>query len=199
MKNSSDFAVSEMEKLITIANNLGVNIPENVSPSIDLYLNEIIKQLKNIPYCPYPISFHTIDIAIISYDSQTGKERLLLGRKPGKTNFQFIGGFIEPGESAEDAVIREMKEETNLSTTSNLLFYLRSFFIDDERYKNSCHKITTSFFRTLILNDAIDDLKAQDDIQEVKWFEMDELRKNYKDIIIPMHYILFEELKGLPL
>ncbi len=47
--------------------------------------------------------------------------RILLLRRahnPGKGKFGLPGGFVEPGESTEDALIREVKEEINLQVQS---------------------------------------------------------------------------------
>jgi NAD+ diphosphatase len=43
-------------------------------------------------------------------------DRCLLGRRPGNENFMYstLAGFVEPGESLEDAVAREVLEETNI-------------------------------------------------------------------------------------
>jgi NAD+ diphosphatase len=43
-------------------------------------------------------------------------DRCLLGRRPGRENFMYstLAGFVEPGESLEDAVAREVLEETNI-------------------------------------------------------------------------------------
>ncbi len=60
--------------------------------------------------------FPRIDPAIITLITDTGGERALLGRQaswpPGR--YSTIAGFVEPGESLEDAVIREVLEETGV-------------------------------------------------------------------------------------
>src|SRR5579872_6817590 len=58
--------------------------------------------------------FPRIDPAIIVL--VTDGERALLGRQPGwpAGRYSTIAGFVEPGESLEDAVIREVLEETGV-------------------------------------------------------------------------------------
>jgi ADP-ribose pyrophosphatase YjhB (NUDIX family) len=55
--------------------------------------------------------------------------RLLLlrrGRNPGKGLFTVPGGFVDPGESAEEAVVRECREEAGLEIDPGCLRYLTS-------------------------------------------------------------------------
>lgn len=61
--------------------------------------------------------FPRVDPAIIVLVSRD--ERCLLGRQPNwpEGRFSTIAGFVEPGESLEDAVAREVKEETNVRVT----------------------------------------------------------------------------------
>jgi NAD+ diphosphatase len=58
--------------------------------------------------------FPRIDPAIIVL--VTDGERCLLGRQPSwaKGRYSTIAGFVEPGETLEAAVIREVREETNI-------------------------------------------------------------------------------------
>lgn len=195
MENSSDFSVSEIEKLITIANYFGIELPEEKSASIDWYLKEMINKLEKIPYTPFPVSFHTVDIAmcVAGLDMELN---LLMGRKPGNTVFQFIGGFMDPGETSWMAAIRELFEETNVLIVKEQMEYLGSFFIDDHRFKNSCHKITTSFYVAVGDIDIMGGLLAKDDIEEVRLFKIPELILNdtYKTIIAKLHQPLFERL-----
>ena len=62
-------------------------------------------------------TFPRIDPAIIVL-VQSG-ERVLLGRQPhwAPRRYSTIAGFVEPGESLEDAVHREIYEETGVRTT----------------------------------------------------------------------------------
>jgi NAD+ diphosphatase len=64
-------------------------------------------------------NFPRLDPAIIVLVSDAGGERALLGRQaswpPGR--YSTIAGFVEPGESLEDAVAREVEEETGVQVT----------------------------------------------------------------------------------
>ncbi len=52
-----------------------------------------------------------------------GDEVLLIYRKNVKEYFVFPGGGVEDGESVEQAVIREMQEETTIDVSINKLLY----------------------------------------------------------------------------
>jgi NAD+ diphosphatase len=61
-------------------------------------------------------TFPRLDPAIIVLVTDPAGERALLGRQaswpPGR--YSTIAGFVEPGESLEDAVVREVAEETGV-------------------------------------------------------------------------------------
>jgi NAD+ diphosphatase len=61
--------------------------------------------------------FPRLDPAIIVLVSDTAGERALLGRQASwpAGRYSTIAGFVEPGESLEDAVIREVEEETGVA------------------------------------------------------------------------------------
>lgn len=140
----------------------------------------------------WPIAIPTVDMAIFSNEN---KDELLLGRKKNENKYRFIGGFVSPKETFEEAAIRESNEETNLEIGN--LQYLKSFFIDDWRYKNEKNKITTAFF---MAQKIFGRPEPGDDIYELRWFsKLDILKwKNcYKQIekhIVPNHIVLMEYL-----
>jgi 8-oxo-dGTP diphosphatase len=56
--------------------------------------------------------------------SDTGQRQVLLGRKKkglGLGNIVGLGGKLEPGESAVDAAVREVEEESGLTVTQDAL------------------------------------------------------------------------------
>ena len=62
-------------------------------------------------------TFPRLDPAIIVLVTDATGERVLLGRQASwpEDRYSTIAGFVEPGESLEDAVIREVDEETGVS------------------------------------------------------------------------------------
>jgi NAD+ diphosphatase len=97
-----------------------------------------------------------------------GADRVVLGRQavwpPGR--FSILAGFVEPGESAEAAVAREVAEEVGLQVT-------------DIRYVGSQ---PWPFPQSLMLGfvaraESGDTLRLDpDEIEEARWFTRDELR-----------------------
>ena len=116
----------------------------------------------------YSSAIPTVDVAIFNEDYS----QILLGRKKDEKEYRFIGGFVRPGETLEQAVKREVLEETGLEITG--IQYIKSFFIDDWRFKNEINKVTTSLFTCKILYGKP---QPNDDIHELKWFKFDKILK----------------------
>ena len=76
--------------------------------------------------CEFVYYFNpVIAVAGVVTDSE-GKVLLLRrGRDPGKGKLGLPGGFVDLGESTEDALAREVKEETNLDVLR--MHYIKSF------------------------------------------------------------------------
>ena len=92
--------------------------------------------------------------------------RCLLGRSPGwpSRTYSALAGFVEPGESLEDAVVREVHEEAGVTVT-------------DVRYRSSQPwPFPASLmlgFRARALGEAI--VLDRQELEDARWFTRDEL------------------------
>lgn len=100
--------------------------------------------------------------------------KILMGMKapdvgPYPNTWRLPGGKIEDGESEVDALIREVKEETNLDVDS----YERiGTYEDDEPDKHG--ELTHWKFHIYKVLPA-GELKSSDEFPEVKWFDIKDL------------------------
>lgn len=114
----------------------------------------------------YPKCHSTVDAAIIKH-SPFNDTRILLGKRSKEPKYRLIGGFVQPGETYEDAAVREVKEETGIDVFG--LKYIKSFVIDDWRYRSEVDKITTALF---VCNFRSGTPEPKDDIDELRWFTL---------------------------
>ncbi len=94
---------------------------------------------------------------------------VLINRKNPPFGWALPGGFVNYGESLEDAARRETKEETNLQIKELRQFRVYSSPNRDPR----CHTITTVFAAK-----SQGKLKARDDAQKIEVFPREELPQN---------------------
>ena len=147
--------------------------------------NRAPELVEGIPYIPYPIAFHTVDVIATTFIDN--KKNFLLGRKHNSNDWVFIGGFVEPTHTTEHTAVKEFHEEAGVLINESRFVYMGSLFIDDKRYKDTCHKITTSIFTIDLYTDEVRKVKGGDDIAEVKFFQLDEVYDN----LSPLHHKIF--------
>lgn len=90
---------------------------------------------------------------------------VLVDRAKEPFGWSIPGGFVEFGETVEQAAIREAKEETNLDITIDRQFHVYS---DPKRDPRGSHSITVA-----IIADGKGTLKAADDAKDAKIFSLD--------------------------
>ncbi len=101
----------------------------------------------------------------------TRGERCLLGRQaawdPGR--YATLAGFVEPGESLEDAVAREVREETGVR-------------VGEVRYHSSQ---PWPFPASLMIGFAAaalnDEIRLDDELEDARWFTREEIRRGLAD------------------
>jgi len=105
------------------------------------------------------------------------KGKILLEKRkgePGRGKWTVPGGLVELGESAEQTVIREVREETNLEVDQPKLVDVVNSVTTDENGKIKYHFVIVDYFVKL----KGGTLKAADDAAELSWVEFGEV-ENY--------------------
>ncbi len=80
--------------------------------------------------------------------------------------------MIRPGETAEQAAVREIKEETNLKISEDRL--VQFYTCSDPELDPRCHVVNVCFYVVVNELDLIS-LQAGDDLQSVEWVDNDVL------------------------
>ncbi|MCH5229517.1 MAG: NUDIX hydrolase [Muribaculaceae bacterium] len=120
-------------------------------------------------YCyKYPHPAVTVDCIV--FNKEDGNITVLLIKRknePYKDCWALPGGFINIDESAETAVIRELKEETGLevSTIDQLKTY-------SNPQRDPRERVITIVF---IAESKVKEVMGSDDAKEAKWFDISHL------------------------
>jgi mutator protein MutT len=93
--------------------------------------------------------------------------------EPGRGKWSVPGGLVELGESTEQAVIREVKEETGLDVENPELIDVVNNIILDANGKIEYHFVIVDYFVKL----RGGELNAADDAEELKWVALDDVEK----------------------
>jgi 8-oxo-dGTP diphosphatase len=112
----------------------------------------------------------TVDAVVFSLSG--GRIQVLLvnrGREPYKGKWAVPGGFIEIDEELEDAVTRELQEETGL--TGVRLEQMRAFGRCGRDPRG--RQISIAF--TGIVTEGQDRIRPGDDAAKAEWFDIEEL------------------------
>jgi len=110
--------------------------------------------------------------AIIEKNNQV----LLIRRSkdPYKGDWDLVGGFVEVGETLEQAIEREVKEETGLTVTNN-----QYYFNWTDVYQNASDQHVSNNLGVHFLVQVKDEVPFPgDDASEVKWFDWNKLPLN---------------------
>lgn len=141
----------------------------------------------------YPPTFNTADALVI----QSGNVLLVRrAARPGMGQLALPGGFIEPNETAFDAAIRELREETRLKVPEPVLrgsLTAKDHF-DDPHRSTRGRTFTTAFRFDLRPDVVLAKVKGGDDAKEALWLPLAKLRP---EDMFEDHYYIIQKMVGL--
>ena len=103
------------------------------------------------------------------------KDKFLLikrGKDPYLGHWSLPGGSQEFGETLEEAAIRELKEETDLTATNMKFAKIRDRITYDEGGALKYHFVLATFVTNAFTGQA----KALDDAADIGWFSLEEMK-----------------------
>lgn len=138
---------------------------------------------------PYPPIFVTVD-AVVVQDGHV----LMVKRKanPGKGQWALPGGFINQKERIQDAVLRELREETRIKVPEPVLrgsICANSVFDSPDRSLRG--RTITHAFLIKLASGKLPAVKGSDDAEKAKWIPLNQLTRDdlYED-----HYDIINAL-----
>ena len=132
------------------------------------------RELENegiVPYCPkceqYRFPQYNVAVSMIVVNEE--KDEILLIQQYGRPSYILVAGYVSRGESLEDAVAREVREETGM-TVSRIKFNRTQFFEKSDT-------LMCNF--TAFVKDS-SELDPNYEIDSYAWFTRDEARANIR-------------------
>lgn len=113
----------------------------------------------------------TASAVIICGDELLFTER---ARDPSKGLFDFPGGFVDPDETLEAALVRELREELNWQADDFQYFMSAP---NTYEYRDVTYKTTDAYF--LITLSQRPYLKPADDVAAIHWMSLDQVTDDH--------------------
>lgn len=155
-----------------------------------LFYKDYHKKWATAPFVP---TFQTTDAVVVQ-----GGHILLIqrGHAPGKDLWALPGGFLNPKETLEDCVVRELIEETKIKVPEIVLrksiTYSRVFDHPDRDLRG--RTLTQAFLVELTGGDgSLPKVKGSDDAKKAKWFKLSEI-ESMGEVIYADHKHIIQTL-----
>ncbi len=126
--------------------------------------------------CDLPLYINQSSTVVAIIMNNNGEVMLAKrGREPEKGKWDLPGGFVDIGETAESATVREIKEELNLDITE--LRYLGSS-PNEYVYSDLTYFVLDSCFVCKV--ETLEDIKVDDDVVDYKFVKIEDI--DYSEI-----------------
>lgn len=118
-------------------------------------------------------------------------KKILVTRSKGSAIFLAPGGKIETGETATEALCRELAEELSIDVEASNLSYFDSF-----QHPAAGHKDATTM-QVFLINDWSGTIKPGNEIEEIRWIDSRTLKDQEVGSIFAQEVIPKLQTKGL--
>ena len=142
------------------------------------------RELENegiVPYCPkceqYRFPQYNVAVSMIVVNEE--KDEILLIQQYGRPSYILVAGYVGRGESLEDAVAREVREETGM-TVSHMKFNRTQFFEKSDT-------LMCNF--TAFVKDS-SELDTNYEVDSYAWFTRDEARANIRPNSLAEYFLV---------
>ena len=142
------------------------------------------RELENegiVPYCPkceqYRFPQYNVAVSMIVVNEE--KDEILLIQQYGRPSYILVAGYVGRGESLEDDVAREVREETGM-TVSHMKFNRTQFFEKSDT-------LMCNF--TAFVKDS-SELDTNYEIDSYSWFTRDEARANIRPNSLAEYFLV---------
>lgn len=135
---------------------------------------------KDIPFCPscQAFRFPVFNAGVSMIITNPDKTKILMIRQYGGDEFILCAGYINKGEDAEDAAVREVREE--------LGFTVRELHFNHSRYYAPSNTLMFNF--TVVVDDT--DAMPNEEIDTWSWFSIDEAREKVRKNSLAKAFLL---------
>lgn len=143
---------------------------------------------------PYAPTFVTVDSIV-----ECSGHILLIKRKatPGSGLWALPGGFIDIDETIEESMLRELKEETKIDVSKNILKgNIVKQHVFDNPGRSLRGRTITHGFHIVLPQMTLPNVKGSDDADEAKWFPIADVA-TMENIIFEDHLDIISYFTGL--
>ena len=140
----------------------------------------IVKYKKQFESYPYPPIFVTVDAVVV----QSGHVLLVQrGGMPGEGLWALPGGFLNAHEYIEDAVLRELVEETKIGVRyPKLKGSIEKWFVADRPDRSQRGRTISHVALIKFPDGKLPTVKGSDDAKVAKWFELSKVKIMSKEM-----------------
>ena len=134
-----------------------------------------------VPYCPKceQFRFPQYNVAVSMIVVNKAKDEILLIKQYGRPTYVLVAGYVTRGESLDDAVRREVKEETGM-TVASMKFNRTKFYERSDTLM--CN------FTAFVEDDS--EFAPNYEIDSCSWFSRDEARRNIRPDSLAEYFLV---------